>query len=86
MPAGRQGPVHRFDVEQLWTVLDGRATLEIGDETVELTSGDTAVLPAGALRRLTTGDEGLQAIVTGASGAPALLADGTDRGVPPWIA
>jgi hypothetical protein len=45
------------------------------------------VLPAAASRRVHAGREaGFSAIVTAPAGARATLADGTDKGVPDWIA
>jgi quercetin dioxygenase-like cupin family protein len=87
MHPGAEGPVHVFDVEQVWTVLDGGATVELAGEAVTLVPGDTVVMPATATRRVTADPEaGFGAIVTAAGGARAALPDGTDKGVPPWIA
>ncbi|MHA6765515.1 cupin domain-containing protein [Streptacidiphilus sp. PAMC 29251] len=48
--------------------------------------GDTVVVPAGELRRFSTGpDGGFAAIVAGPADSRAALADGSDRGVPGWI-
>jgi quercetin dioxygenase-like cupin family protein len=85
MAAGAAGPAHTFDAEQIWTLIDGSATLELGGERLPLVAGDTVVLPAAAPRRLAT-EQGCAAIVTAPAGARAVLADGTDRGVPAWIA
>jgi quercetin dioxygenase-like cupin family protein len=86
MRPGQAGPAHGFDVEQVWTALDGGATLALDGAEHALAPGDTAVIPAGAERQVTAGPQGFKAIVTAAPGARATLADGTDRGVPPWIA
>ncbi|HEX4214068.1 MAG TPA: cupin domain-containing protein [Candidatus Dormibacteraeota bacterium] len=87
MRAGAEGPLHVFDVEQVWIVIDGAARVEIGDEIHTLAAGDTVVIPSGRLRRiLADPNHGLAAIVTAAPGARASLPDGTDRGVPGWIA
>ena len=84
---GAQGPLHVFDVEQVWTVVAGGATVELGDEAFTLAEGDTVVLPAAVTRRVTADHEaGFCAIVTAPGAARAALADGTDKGVPPWIA
>src|ERR1700761_9015837 len=61
---GVQGPLHTFDAEQIWTFLDGKATIELDAETLTATPGDTAVLPAHTTRRLTAGPDGYTAIVT----------------------
>jgi len=83
MRAGQVGPEHVMDREQVWTVLEGAMTVEpLG----ALAVGDTAVLPAGVARRIAAGPEGVSALVTGSGDGHALLPDGTDRGVPDWIA
>ena len=87
MRPGQCGPAHTFDVEQLWTVVDGAATIELGDDEHPIAAGDTVVMPPGAPRRVLAHPEaGLIAIVAAPAGARAMLPDGTDRGVPAWIA
>ena len=86
MQPGQAGPPHAFDVEQVWTVLAGGATLAVADAEHALAPGDTAVIPAAVARRVVAGDAGFTAIVSAAAGARATLTDGTDKGVPPWVA
>jgi quercetin dioxygenase-like cupin family protein len=86
MTAGPRGPDHRFDVEQLWTVVRGGATVTIDGATHAVGAGDTLVLPADVARQIAAGEDGFEALVAAPAGARALLADGTDRGTPPWIA
>jgi quercetin dioxygenase-like cupin family protein len=86
MAPGQAGPAHGFDVEQVWTVIEGGATLMVDGAEHALAPGDTALIPAAVERRVIAGGAGFAAIVVAAPGARATLADGTDRGVPPWIA
>jgi quercetin dioxygenase-like cupin family protein len=86
MTAGQQGPEHAFDVEQVWTVVGGGADVELDGQTLAVGTGDTLVMPAGAIRRVAAADGGLEALVAAPAGARARLADGTDKGTPPWIA
>jgi quercetin dioxygenase-like cupin family protein len=86
MRPGQIGPEHAFDAEQVWTVIEGAATVELDGATHALAAGDTVVMPAGAARRVTSAPAGFAAIVSAPAGARARLADGTDKGVPPWIA
>ena len=86
MAPGQAGPAHVFDAEQVWTVLDGGATLALSGVEHAVGPGDTVVIPAQAQRRVVAGAGGLTAIVTAAPGARARLVDGTDRGVPAWVA
>ncbi|MEV5496215.1 cupin domain-containing protein [Nonomuraea fuscirosea] len=84
---GAEGPVHDFDVEQVWSWVAGAATVELGGERFEVTAGDTVVMPARTVRRvLADPATGYTAVVTAAAGARAFAADGTEYGVPPWIA
>ena len=87
MAPGQAGPLHLMDREQVWNVLDGGATVELAGREYLLTAGDTVVLPAGAGRRVVADPaRGMRAVVSGSGDGRALLADGTDRGVPGWIA
>ncbi|GAA4551950.1 cupin [Pseudonocardia xishanensis] len=83
MRAGQVGPEHVMDREQVWTVVEGTMTVEPFEA---LAAGDTVVLPAGVTRRIVAGPAGVTALVTGAGDGRALLPDGTDRGIPDWIA
>ncbi|MED7928940.1 cupin domain-containing protein [Nonomuraea wenchangensis] len=84
---GVAGPLHDFDVEQVWSWLDGTATVELGEESFAVAAGDTVVMPARTPRRVTAGpDAGYTAVVTARAGARAMSADGADLGTPPWIA
>lgn len=86
MTAGSVGPLHAFDVDQIWTVEDGAATVRASGVEYLVEAGDTLVMPAGQLREIhaDTGAD-FTALVAAPAGARASLADGTDRGVPPWI-
>ncbi|WP_026876101.1 cupin domain-containing protein [Jiangella gansuensis] len=88
MRPGQRGPQHTFDVEQAWHLLDGTATIAVDAESIDLTSGDTVVLPAGIPRQVGT-DSGAVFVVTGlASGsATPISPDGPGEPVSPaWIA
>src|SRR5688500_14151626 len=64
MLPGRTGPRHAFDTEQVWTFLDGAATVDVGGRTERVGPGDTLVLPADVARQMTTGaDTGFTAVV-----------------------
>jgi mannose-6-phosphate isomerase-like protein (cupin superfamily) len=55
----RQQP---HDRDEVYVVLDGRGTLQIADDSVELGEGDAAFVPAGVDHRF-TGYEGLSVLV-----------------------
>ena len=88
MLPGAQGPEHSFDVEQVWTVLEGgcrRRVRRLSGPRRE--SATRWCWPAGRTRQITADAEaGLVAMVTSPPDGRAAMADGTDRGVPAWIA
>ncbi|HEY3682327.1 MAG TPA: cupin domain-containing protein [Streptosporangiaceae bacterium] len=72
MPPGASGPLHAFDAEQVWTVLDGGATVERAGEPLALAAGDTIVLPADAARQVFADPvRGFTAIAAAPAGALA---------------
>ncbi len=52
---GKGAPTHLHTVEEVLTVLDGKAEIWVGDERTTLTTGQSMVVPAGRLptKRLT---------------------------------
>jgi len=97
MTAGRTGPLHAFDTEQVWTFLDGAATVDLDGRRLEAGAGDTVVLPAGLPRQMTTGASGFTAVVAAHAGCLAydpearvdpdrceIAPQGDERIVPPW--
>ena len=86
MHPGAGGPEHAFDGELIWAVTRGAAELTMAGATTTLGPGDTAVLPAGVMRRLTAGPEGFTAVVTGRGGSTVRGPAGLPSVVPPWVA
>jgi quercetin dioxygenase-like cupin family protein len=98
MRPGQAGPLHGIDAEQVWTVLDGSASIEAGADTAKLGPGDTIVLPADIARRITADAQaGLVAIVAAPASMRAFVVSGTPAGpdpaaahadklVPAWVA
>jgi len=97
MRPGQAGPRHGIDTEQVWTVLDGGASVELDGELLTVASGDTLILPADAPRRITADPAaGFTAIVAAPAGTRAYTLDGTRVGtgcaapdggklVPAWV-
>jgi quercetin dioxygenase-like cupin family protein len=94
---GRTGPLHAFDTEQVWTFLDGAATIDLDGRELKAGAGDTVVLPADGRRRMTPRDTGFTAVVAAHAGClvydPDQVVDetkceiapqGAERLVPPW--
>ncbi|GLZ07674.1 hypothetical protein Acsp03_51400 [Actinomadura sp. NBRC 104412] len=65
----RRGPRHAADTEQVWSCLDGAATIDLGGQELTVGPGDTVVMPADVPRQVTTGpDGGFSAVVTAPAG------------------
>lgn len=85
MQPGATGPLHTFDAEQVWTVVDGGATVDLEGEKLIVMPGDTVVMPAAAPRRVCADPEvGFAAIVAASPGAWASAPDGTGKTVAAW--
>ncbi|GGK71269.1 hypothetical protein Sme01_26720 [Sphaerisporangium melleum] len=77
MLPGRSGPAHAFDAEQVWTLLSGGATVELGARKFTMGPGDTVVMAADVRRQVTSDPElGMTAIVAAPAGARAYPSDG----------
>jgi mannose-6-phosphate isomerase-like protein (cupin superfamily) len=86
MTAGASGPLHVFDSEQIWTVLEGELAVVIDDETANLTSGDTVVIPQDLERQVFARTD-VRLLVCGSGNAIARVpGEPAPRGTPPWIA
>lgn len=86
MTAGACGPVHVFDSEQIWTVLDGEAVITIAGTSEILNVGDTAVIPEGLERRVKACTD-VRLIVCGHGNAiPRVPGEPEPRATPSWIA
>jgi quercetin dioxygenase-like cupin family protein len=87
MEAGQQGPRHSFDVEQAWHLLEGAANISVDGEAVQVSIGDTVVIPAGVPRQIGS-DSGAEFVVCGiADGSATPISDaGPGEPVAPaWI-
>jgi quercetin dioxygenase-like cupin family protein len=97
MRPGQAGPLHAIDTEQIWTVLAGGATVELGGQELTVGPGDTLVMPADVPRRVTADPAaGFAAIAVAPAGTRAYTLDGTtvapecaapqgDKLVPAWV-
>jgi quercetin dioxygenase-like cupin family protein len=86
MIQGGSGPLHVFDSEQIWTVLDGELSVTIAGETETLGSGDTVVMPAGIERQVAARSD-VRLLICGHGSAIARVpGEPEPRGTPAWIA
>jgi len=62
----------------------GRATFELGDETMELARGDSVMVPIGVRHGLNAGPDGCSILVTMLGGTQMFREDGVEV-VPEWV-
>jgi mannose-6-phosphate isomerase-like protein (cupin superfamily) len=85
--SGPAGPLHCIDAEQVWTLLEGTATVAVETESADLTAGDTIVIPPDLPRQFTPGPDGFAAVVTGPGTMHAYMPGAADAKNPlPWAA
>jgi quercetin dioxygenase-like cupin family protein len=85
MRAGRRGPLHTFDSEQLWATQSGTLVINVDGEQLRLGAGDAIALPANTKRQISA-ETDTTAIVCGHGRAIASVpGEETSRGTPPWI-
>jgi quercetin dioxygenase-like cupin family protein len=97
MRPGQAGPLHAIDAEQVWTVLDGGATVELDGHFHAVGPGDTLVMSADMPRRVSADPAaGFAAIVVAHPSMRAYTIEAThvsptcavpdgDKLVPAWI-
>ncbi len=86
MTEGASGPLHVFDSEQIWTVLEGACSVHIAGKTEILGPGDTVVMPP-ELERQVAARTDVRLLVCGHGNAIARVpGEPEPRGTPAWIA
>ena len=86
MTEGASGPLHVFDSEQIWTVLDGKLSVVIAGQAEILGRGDTVVIPGGLERQVSARTD-VHLLVCGYGHAIARVpGEAEPRGTPAWIA
>jgi quercetin dioxygenase-like cupin family protein len=85
MTARSSGPVHRFDTEQVWTLLEGRADFTVDDTVLSMHEGDTVTVAANVVRQVHAITD-CQFIVSGRAATQVHVAgEDEPRPVPEWI-
>ena len=85
MHQGHRSPRHVVDVEEVWHVLHGKVAITVGEQTVELTDGDTLVIPENVARHIAATADAI-ILVCGFGDGLVNVTDGpTTPGTPPWI-
>ncbi len=86
MTAGASGPLHVFDSEQIWTVLDGDLSVTVAGQCQDIGPGETVVIPADLERQIVARTD-VRLLVCGHGTAVARVpGEPEPRGTPAWIA
>jgi len=85
VPARGGLPAHHHDHLDVFTVESGGGTFHIDDESIEIETGDSVVVPVGAVHFLEAGDDGTSIVVTMLAGTKLVRADDGSELVPPWV-
>lgn len=84
VPPGGGLPKHRHDHLDVFAIERGTATFHVDDETFELATGDSFVVPTGAWHFLEAGSDGVTITVAMLGGTKFIREDGSEM-VPPWL-
>jgi quercetin dioxygenase-like cupin family protein len=77
-------PRHTHDHDEVYQVVSGSATAVIGDESFEVTEGDTVVIPAGAEHEaFVDGGRSVEFVSSMLTGTVMIRPNG-ERVAPPW--
>jgi quercetin dioxygenase-like cupin family protein len=85
MVAGATGPLHIFDTEQIWTLLEGSAAIDIDGIEYVLDAGDTVVIPAETQRQVHARTPCRMLVTGGAAAIASVPGESEPRGTPAWI-
>ena len=82
---GAPGTLHSMDREEIFVAFEGRATVAIDGQEIDLRAGDAFIVPAGELFSLAnTGSEPFLAVALVPVGGQATLPGGEPFS-PPWM-
>jgi quercetin dioxygenase-like cupin family protein len=84
MLAGAAGPVHTIDREQVWMPVTGALTVTVDGDTSVVSAGEAVILPAGAVRQISTDGGPADVLVCMGVGGQATVPGSTDRHRLPW--
>jgi quercetin dioxygenase-like cupin family protein len=81
---GSSGAPHSVDREEIFVALSGRAVATLGGERLEISPGDTLIVPAGIEFSLASEEgEGFEAMCVAPAGVRACMSRG-EPFAPPW--
>ena len=86
VPARGGLPAHHHDHLDVFTVEVGGGEFHIDEEVVEVSAGDSVVVPTGAVHSLVAGPDGASIVVTMLAHTKLIREDDGSVIVPPWVA
>lgn len=85
VPSGGGLPAHHHDHLDVFTLEAGGGTFHIDDASFDVATGDSVVVPIGAVHYLEAGPEGATIVATMLGGTRLVRADDGSEIVPPWV-
>lgn len=85
LPGGGGLPPHHHDHLDVFAVASGGGTVFIDGEAYALATGDSVIVPAGAVHYVEAGETGASLIVTMLAGTKLIREDDGVETVPPWV-
>ena len=84
LPAGGGLPRHHHDHLDVFALAEGEGEFFLGEETFQLSTGDSVIVPTGEWHHFVAGPDGAAIIVTMLAGTKLIREDGSET-VPPWV-
>jgi len=84
IPPGGGIPRHRHDRFDVFVLLVGGVTFHLGDDTIKLVAGDSAVVPTGVRHGLEAGPEGASILVAMLPNT-MMIRDDDSEVIPDWV-
>jgi quercetin dioxygenase-like cupin family protein len=85
VPPGGGLRAHHHDHLDVFSVESGGGEFQIDDAVMTLATGDSVVVPVGAVHRLTAGSDGATIVVTMLANTKLIREDDGSIVVPPWV-
>ncbi len=85
VPPGGGLPAHHHDHLDVFAIEAGGGVFHIDDDSVELATGDSVVVPTGAVHYMVAGAEGASIVVTMLANTKLIRQDDGSVTVPPWV-
>jgi len=85
LPAGGGLAPHHHDHLDVFVVAGGGGTVFIDGDALALATGDSVIVPSGAVHYVEAGEAGASLVVTMLAGTKLIREDDGIENVPPWV-